>query len=344
MTETGLLIELPLEDFIQTPSLGNLEVFLKLSDPTLFPPQPDHFVKLAYRMEDLDRERIRELKYRGVQSVHLNLENLDRYLEFEQKVLRAASHAPMLDPKKKFNLIQTTLNHLIRRIHVANISPADLQFAQEAAMSSIDLLDTLPRGTELIECIEKQPPDLFNHASLTTILALLVAKELKWSTPSVLQKIALAGIFHDHSLKDMPEHFRARSFSELDPKEQNRYMGHAEKSAVALEGFPNIGSEILLAIRQHHERMDGSGFPHGLRARKILPLAMILAISDLFIEDFYRTNDRSVNHAHSVIKNIMYTQKKTLPAPAILALTRVFRLELEEETLHSFMRGGLNLG
>ena len=42
--------------------------------------------------------------------------------------------------------------------------------------------------------------------------------------------------------------------------------------------FPTLVAEI---IRQHHERMDGSGYPQGLRGDAILPEARVLAVADV---------------------------------------------------------------
>jgi len=38
---------------------------------------------------------------------------------------------------------------------------------------------------------------------------------------------------------------------------------------------------IAEVVRQHHERMDGSGYPRGLKGDKILPMARVLAVADV---------------------------------------------------------------
>ena len=55
---------------------------------------------------------------------------------------------------------------------------------------------------------------------------------------------------------------------------------HADAGAdtVALIGFKGDVAEI---IRQHHERLDGSGYPAGLLGSQILPSARVLAVADV---------------------------------------------------------------
>ena len=56
--------------------------------------------------------------------------------------------------------------------------------------------------------------------------------------------------------------------------------GHAQAGYDILKDvlFPTPVAEI---IRQHHERMDGSGYPQGLRGDAILPEARVLAVADV---------------------------------------------------------------
>jgi HD-GYP domain-containing protein (c-di-GMP phosphodiesterase class II) len=42
-----------------------------------------------------------------------------------------------------------------------------------------------------------------------------------------------------------------------------------------------LGSQVITAIRQHHERLDGSGYPEALQGIDILPEARILAVADV---------------------------------------------------------------
>ena len=66
----------------------------------------------------------------------------------------------------------------------------------------------------------------------------------------------------------------------LSKLEMEMMRGHAQAGYDILKDvlFPTPVAEI---IRQHHERMDGSGYPQGLRGDAILPEARVLAVADV---------------------------------------------------------------
>ena len=49
-----------------------------------------------------------------------------------------------------------------------------------------------------------------------------------------------------------------------------------------LKDIPDISVEILDGVRHHHEYLDGSGYPDGLKAPQISDLVRLLTISDIF--------------------------------------------------------------
>ena len=67
---------------------------------------------------------------------------------------------------------------------------------------------------------------------------------------------------------------------QLNGAEMQLIRAHAAAGAdtVALIGFEGAVADI---VRQHHERLDGSGYPAGLSGTEILPEARVLAVADV---------------------------------------------------------------
>jgi putative two-component system response regulator len=66
----------------------------------------------------------------------------------------------------------------------------------------------------------------------------------------------------------------------LSKVEMNLVQQHATAGAATVAGIDFEG-DVAAMIRQHHERLDGSGYPAGLTGEQILPEARVLAVCDV---------------------------------------------------------------
>jgi putative two-component system response regulator len=117
------------------------------------------------------------------------------------------------------------------------------------------------------------------HSQRVTNLALKLAKELRLSGPDqeILKK---AGLVHDIGKIGVSEAILNKP-STLTPEEFEEIKKHStwsEKICSPLKSMKNI----LPIIRHHHERIDGAGYPDGLKGDNIPLGARILAIADAY--------------------------------------------------------------
>lgn len=95
-----------------------------------------------------------------------------------------------------------------------------------------------------------------------------------------LAKIKLAGILHDIGKVGVPESILNKP-GRLEKHEYDIVKTHSKLSEMILRSFIT-DEEILQAIRHHHERYDGGGYPDGLSGDAIPWLARILALADAY--------------------------------------------------------------
>ena len=126
--------------------------------------------------------------------------------------------------------------------------------------------------------LEIRDPYTYGHTKRVAYLAQCLAKELGWEENKILG-MRLAGQLHDIGKIGVPTDILVKSglLSEL---EYRVVQAHVEKGYQLLKG---IKSNFPLAeiIYQHHERLDGSGYPRGLKGEEILEEARILAVCDV---------------------------------------------------------------
>jgi HD-GYP domain-containing protein (c-di-GMP phosphodiesterase class II) len=148
----------------------------------------------------------------------------------------------------------------------------------------------------------------------------------------VLRSIERVALFHDvgklHGALSDIFHEPAK----LTPEERRAVMTHPQRGAEVLEPLSAFYPDLGKGVAAHHERWDGSGYPRGLKGRRIPINARVVAIADSFDAITHR---RRYSHARSFREAVSVIQsgKGTLFDPDLvdLFLTPPVRDEIEAE-------------
>src|SRR5437868_2845943 len=95
-----------------------------------------------------------------------------------------------------------------------------------------------------------------------------------------LRVLARAGLLHDIGKLAIPQDVLGKH-SALDGAEWNLMRTHPEMGLTLLDRAGQSSREVL-AVLYHHERLDGSGYPYGLRAEAIPIEVRIVAVADTY--------------------------------------------------------------
>jgi HD-GYP domain-containing protein (c-di-GMP phosphodiesterase class II) len=136
----------------------------------------------------------------------------------------------------------------------------------QALAASIDARDTLTAG----------------HSEKVTEYTLGISHELGMSQ-EFCEMIKVAALLHDYGKIGVPDAILKKRGA-LTDAEVKIIRTHAQKTREILEEieFEGIFKQIPEAAGSHHEKIDGSGYPKGLKANEILLSAKIIAVADYF--------------------------------------------------------------
>jgi HD-GYP domain-containing protein (c-di-GMP phosphodiesterase class II) len=145
----------------------------------------------------------------------------------------------------------------------------------------------------LIAELEAHDPAETSHSELVSLYAARTATLLGWSLDRI-ERMLLAGTVHDVGKATLPDSILHKP-GPLTEAEWELVRGHPEAGAwmVSEAGFRDVAVWVML----HHERVDGTGYPHGLAGDEIPIEARILAVADAYeamtADRVYR---RSIGH------------------------------------------------
>lgn len=132
-----------------------------------------------------------------------------------------------------------------------------------------------------VEAIAKmlrlQDPFMGDHLQRTAELATSIARRMRLEEAQI-EGVRMAAAIHDIGFIALPQHLHTQS-DPLDDDDLAAYQTHPRLGYTILKdiAFPWPVADIVL---QHHEKLDGSGYPRGLRGNDILIEAQIVGIAD----------------------------------------------------------------
>jgi PAS domain S-box-containing protein/putative nucleotidyltransferase with HDIG domain len=161
----------------------------------------------------------------------------------------------------------------------ANIDVTDRKRQEEAVQRSNEYLNRVLAGIvdTLASITEWRDPYTAGHQRRVTGLACAIAGELGWE-PEVIETIHIAGLLHDIGKIAVPAEILSKP-GRLSDAEFTIIKTHSETGYNMLKAIPFRGP-VAQIVLQHHERVDGSGYPKGVGGDEIYREAKLLAIAD----------------------------------------------------------------
>ncbi len=177
---------------------------------------------------------------------------------------------------------QIVLNHIGRIDYISGVlfDISRRKRGEEALKKSLRRLRNAFRGTvkALSSTLEMRDPYTSGHQMRVTLLACAIGKKMGFSEDQ-LEAMRIIGSLHDIGKIAVPSEILNKP-GKVNEHEFSLIKMHAEAAFNILKDI-DFPCQIAEAIAQHHERLDGSGYPKGLSGPEILLQARILAVADV---------------------------------------------------------------
>jgi len=196
-----------------------------------------------------------------------------------EKALEIGAYGYIVKPFKKSEVIINVSSALRRqRLEVeSRIYRESLE--HRVAVRTAKLQQALDGVIQVVaQIVESRDPYTAGHQRRVAELACAMAEEMGFSQDRV-KGIRMAGVIHDMGKISVPAEILSKS-ALLSYMESALMKAHPQVGYDILKGI-EFTWPIAEAVYQHHERIDGSGYPRGLKGAEILPEARILGVADV---------------------------------------------------------------
>jgi len=176
--------------------------------------------------------------------------------------------------------IQMRVNHHLKFCSTNNnLKQTNIKLERQVKQKNTDIQDMLSASIKAMsQMFENNDPSTAGHQQRVAKLATDIARRMKL-TEDQMDSIRIAGLLHDIGKIRIPDTILSRPGPLLKSEyELIRIHPQVGYDLVKHIPFPWPVAEYIL---QHHERLDGSGYPHGLKGDEIHLESKILSVADV---------------------------------------------------------------
>jgi HD-GYP domain-containing protein (c-di-GMP phosphodiesterase class II) len=174
------------------------------------------------------------------------------------------AHVGGITPEELDSILQRRArNQAVLSNRLTSVRAEVLQKALRAISAAVDVKMRFPSGRSF-------------HVTET---CLAMAAEMGLS-PEQMDRLEMAALLHDIGMVAVPDDVVGKPDS-LDDLDWIDVLKHPALGSTMLGGVPEL-SEVAAAVRHHHERVDGQGYPDGLYGEAIPLFSRMIAVADAY--------------------------------------------------------------
>lgn len=235
----------------------------------------------------------------------------------KRRELLASQQASLMVCEKQFNNATLTYKQVIDSVH------AQPQVSREHAENLIQsfLQEILTEDEAAIRLLsEKAGEKTSLHSINVTVISLLLGKAMQFGKAEMLE-LGVGALLHDIGKMELPDRLRWLD-EQFSYAERQLYQGHVAHG-VNMGRKMGLSGHAMLLIGQHHEHVDGSGYPSQIKAEKMSPLSKIVALVNRYDNLCNPGNPALAITPHEALSQIFTQFKAQFHAPMLTAFIRM---------------------
>jgi HD-GYP domain-containing protein (c-di-GMP phosphodiesterase class II) len=238
---------------------------------------------ILYRGADypITNEDIERLASGGVKNLWVASGDHERYQQYLRNNLAEVVHNSSIPlPRRLANLNEVVRDVLEEVFSRGNVNRL-VEQTNELAYHTVDLITQHDDVASTLFQMLYHDYHTFTHSANVSYYCVLLAKGIGIDEREDLQKIAAGALLHDLGKLDVPSAILVKP-GRLTDEDFAIIKQHPTTGFTQLARRSDVTFGQLMMVYQHHERMDGSGYPVGVTADEIHPWAQICAVADVY--------------------------------------------------------------
>ena len=224
---------------------------------------------------------IERLVERGIKHLFIAPLDQERYQAYLRENFTAILEDESLPIHERFGCLNDVIRDVLAQSFMRRDTSEMVQTSRDLAERAVELIcrdDVVV--TELLHVLHHDY-HTFTHSANVAFYCTLLARASGTTDDEELRQIATGGLLHDVGKLEISERILTKR-GKLDEHEWEVIKRHPTTGFRLLAERNELTYDQLMIVYQHHERLDGSGYPVGRSGANIHPWAQICAVVDVY--------------------------------------------------------------
>lgn len=233
-----------------------------------------------------EKNRLR-LVENNVPALFISNEELDQYQSYIEENLGNIVESENIKKEEKANIIYQSARNMMENIMAKPLADNTIQRSKRFVKNTVRYI--LKEKDYFMDIINLTSHDYytFTHSINVCIYSLSLARRLGIDSQVELNTLGTGALLHDIGKSTIPREILLKK-GKLDNDEWKIIKEHPERGVELVKKSQAATGDMLDIVRHHHEKLDGTGYPYGLKGTDIPSYAKLVCICDIF--DALNTN------------------------------------------------------
>lgn len=270
--------------------MPDVPLYLKEEDENGSAPKYKMFRSRGLYMSQVE---IDTLANSGVEFFYIEKADIPVFTQYIEALLTGLpSDSPMAD-EKKVTMLRNSAIKVMADIFESP-SPENIQKGVKAVSNFVYILMKDPKAYDLLLGLSSHDPYTLQHSVGVATNSIIIAKKIGIDDEKSLIEVGLGGLLHDIGKTKVAKEIINKK-GPLNEAEWAEMKKHSLFGYEIIKDNPNIGTRAKLAVLQHHEDSNGTGYPLGLSGDQVDLFAKIVTLADIY-------NALTTNRSYSTAK------------------------------------------
>jgi putative nucleotidyltransferase with HDIG domain len=241
------------------------------------------YVKILHKGGVFEKDRIRRyVQEKKVEFFYFKTKERSVYINFVNAVLAKMAKSKKIVADKKIKATRSLTEMYIDEVYTKGFKPQLIDEGMKICESMYKMVNRDRELARLLGQYRDFNPPAHTHVFLVSLISTIISCNLEWASERTTEITSFGSLFHDIGKMKLPGSVRIKEKSDFTKEDWEEFKKHPELGAEMLQNFKLINEPVRQIVYQHHEYVNGEGYPNGLTGMKIYPLAKVVSLADEF--------------------------------------------------------------